>query len=158
MVSPMRPRSTSGQAAVEYIAVVTLVAIVFSIAGVFTLQGRAIAAATLAQMRRGLCIVEGHDCRDPHEPCSVSSRGSGDELHLDVAVVRLGGGSFALVDHRSDGKVAVTFTDHLDGGVSVGAGGRLKIGGHPAIGLEQRASAIASLGHGTTYEVANDRQ
>src|SRR5438034_6888794 len=116
----MRPRCTSGQAAVEYIAIVALVAIVFAIAGAFTLQGRVIAAATVGQLRRGLCIVEGHDCADPHEPCSVSSRGSGNDMNVDVALVRLGGGSFALIDRRSDGKVAVTVTDHLDGGISVG--------------------------------------
>ena len=50
----MRPRCTSGQAAVEYIAVVALVAIVFAIAGSFVLNGRAIAAATLGQLKRGL--------------------------------------------------------------------------------------------------------
>jgi hypothetical protein len=154
----MRPRSTSGQGTVEYIAMVALVAIVFTIAGAFTLQGRAIAAATMAQLRRGLCIVEGHDCADPHEPCSVSSHGSGDDMNVDVAIVRLSGGSFALVDHRSDGKVAVTFTDHVDGGVSVGVGGRLRIGGHPAASAELRAAFIASLGHGTSYEVNNDLQ
>src|SRR5689334_24259849 len=154
----MRLRSTSGQAGVEYIAVVALVAIVFTIAGSFTLQGRAIAAATVAQMRRGLCIVQGHDCADPREPCSISSHGSGSDLNVDVAVVRLSGGRSALVDRRSDGRVAVTVTDHLDGGLSVGVGGRLKIGDRPAIGGELRAAALASLGHGTTYEVANERQ
>jgi hypothetical protein len=154
----MRLRSTAGQAGVEYIAVVALVAIVFVVAGAFVLNGRAIAAATVAQIRRGLCIVEGHDCADPHEPCSVSSHGSGDDMNLDVAVVRLGGASFALIDRRSDGKVAVTVTDHLDAGVSVGLGGSLKIGGKVAVGGELRAAALASLGHGSTYEVANDRQ
>jgi len=154
----MRLRSTSGQAGVEYIAIVALVAIVFVVAGASVLNGRAIAAATVAQIRRGLCIVEGHDCADPHEPCSVSSRGSGDDMNLDVVMVRLGGGSFALIDRRSDGKVAVTVTDHLDAGVSVGLGGGLKIGGKIAVGGELRAAALASLGHGSTYEVANDRQ
>jgi hypothetical protein len=154
----MRPSSTSGQAAVEYIAVVALVAIVFAVAGAFVLNGRAIAAATVAQLRRGLCIVEGHDCADPHEPCSVSSHRSGDDLNVDVAVVRLAGGSAALVDHRSDGKIAVTVTDHVDGGISLDVGGHLKVGGKPAIGGELRAAALASLGHGTTYEVRNDRQ
>lgn len=154
----MRPRCTSGQASVEYLALVALAALVFAIAGAFALHGRAITAATVAQLRRGLCIVEGHDCADPREPCSVSSRGAGTEMSLDVAVVRLGGGSFALVDHRSDGKVAVTVTDHLDGGISVGLGGRLQIGGRPVVGGELRAAALASLGHGATYEVADERQ
>src|SRR3954462_12520810 len=146
MVDAMRPRCSSGQAAVEYLAVVALAAIVFVVAGAFVLDGRAIAAATAAQIRRGLCIVEGHDCADPHEPCSVSSRGSGDELHVDVAIVRLGGGSAALVERRSDGKVAVTVTDHLDLGASAG------------VGNELRAAALASPGHGATYEVADERQ
>jgi hypothetical protein len=154
----MHLRGTSGQAGVEYIAIVALVAIVFAIGGSFVLNGRAIAAATVAQMRRGLCIVQGHDCADPHQPCSISSHGSGNDLNVDVAVVRLSGGRSALVDRRSDGKVAVTVTDHLDGGLSVGVGGRLKIGDRPAIGGELRAAALASLGHGTTYEVANERQ
>src|SRR3954468_7202079 len=142
----MRPRCSSGPAAVEYLAVVALAAIVFVVAGAFVVDGRAIAAATAAQIRRGLCIVEGHDCADPHEPCSVSSRGSGDELHVDVAIVRLGGGSAALVERRSDGKVAVTVTDHLDLGASAG------------VGKELRAAALASRGHGATYEVADERQ
>jgi hypothetical protein len=154
----MHLRGTSGQAGVEYIAIVALVAIVFAIGGSFVLNGRAIAAATVAQMRRGLCIVQGHDCADPHQPCSISSHGSGNDLNVDVAVVRLSGGRSALVDRRSDGKVAVTVTDHLDGGLSVGVGGRLKIADRPAIGGELRAAALASLGHGTTYEVANERQ
>ena len=154
----MHLRGTSGQAGVEYIAIVALVAILFAIGGSFVLNGRAIAAATVGQMRRGLCIVQGHDCADPHQPCSISSHGSGNDLNVDVAVVRLSGGRSALVDRRSDGKVAVTVTDHLDGGLSVGVGGRLKIGDRPAIGGELRAAALASLGHGTTYEVANERQ
>jgi hypothetical protein len=154
----MRARSASGQAAVEYLAVVALVALVFVLVGGLVLNGRAIATATVAQIRRGLCIVEGHDCADPHEPCSVSSHGSGNDLHVDVAVVRLGGGSFALIDRRSDGKVAVTVTDHLDAGASVGLGGGLKIGNRIAIGGELRAAALANLGHGATYEVSNERQ
>ena len=132
--------------------------IVFAVAGAFTLHGRAIAAATVAQLRRGLCLVGGHDCADPHEPCSVSSRGSASDMNVDVALVRLGGGSAALIDHRSDGKVLVTVTDHLDAGISVGVGGQLEIGGRPALGGELRGAAIAGLGHGTAYVVSNDSQ
>jgi hypothetical protein len=153
----MRTRSTSGQAAVEYIAVVALVAIVFVIAGGFVLNGRAIAAATMAQIRRGLCIVEGHDCADSHEPCSVSSHGSADELHVDIAFVRLGGGRSAIIEHMSDGRVLVTLSDHMDLGATGGFGADLKIGDKIAIGGEVRAAALASLGHGTTYRVADDR-
>jgi hypothetical protein len=153
----MRPRSISGQAAVEYIAVVCIVAIVFAIAGGFVLNGRAIAAATLGQLKRGLCIVEGHDCPEEHPPCTVSSRGSSDDWHVDVAIVRFGAGKAAFIEHKSDGHVLVTFTDHMDLGATTGFGVGLKLGDKLSLGGEIRGAALASLGHGTTYEVPDDR-
>jgi hypothetical protein len=153
----MRSRSSSGQASVEYIAVVALVAIVFAVAGSFTLQGRAIAAATMAQMRRGLCIVGGHDCKDPHPPCSLSSHSTSDDWGADIAFVHIGGGKSAIVEHKSDGQTLVTFTDHVDVGATGGFGADLKLGRKLAIGGEVRAAALASLGHGTTYRVADER-
>jgi hypothetical protein len=153
----MRPRSTSGQSSVEYIAVVALVAIVFAVAGSFTLQGRAIAAATVGQLKRGLCIVEGHDCPEAHPPCAVSSRGTSDDWHVDIAVVRIGGGRSAIVEHMSDGRTLVTLADHMDLGATGGFGADLKLGDKLAMGGEVRAAVLASLGTGTTYEVTDDR-
>jgi hypothetical protein len=154
----MRSRSSSGQASVEYLAVVALVAIVLVVVGSFTLPGRAIAAATMAQLRRGLCIVEGHDCKDPVKPCAVSSRGSGTDISATAYFVRLSAGKFALIDRRSDGKVSVTLTHHFDGGVAFEAGGRVKLAGHSAVSAEVRASLLAVGGDGTTYQVANETQ
>jgi len=154
----MRSRSSSGQASVEYVALVALVAIVFAFAGSFTLQGRAIAAATMAQMRRGLCIVEGHDCKDPVEPCSVSSHGSGTDVSATAYVIRLGGGKFALIDRLSNGKATATITRHLDGGIAFDAGHRLKIGGRSAISANVRRAFLASAGNGTIYTVDNETQ
>ena len=154
----MRSRSSSGQASVEYIAVVALVAIVFTVAGSFTLQGRAIAAAAMAQTRRGLCIVEGHDCKDPVEPCSVSSHGSGTDISGTAYFVRLGAGKFALIDRLSNGKATVTITHHLDVGIASEEGGRLKIGGHSAISANVRAAVLGSAGNGTIYTVDNETQ
>jgi hypothetical protein len=154
----MRSRSTSGQAAVEYIAVVALVALVFVVVGGFVLNGRAIAAATVAQIERGLCIVEGHDCPTVHPPCTVSDRSSADDAHVDVGIVHIGSGSSALVERMSDGRVLVTLAHHLDAGVIGGLGLDLKLGDRIAIGGELRAAAIASLGRGTTYEVADEHE
>jgi hypothetical protein len=154
----MRSRSSSGQASVEYVALVAVVAIIFAVAGSFTLQGRAIAAAVMGQLRRGLCIVEGHDCKETHAECTTSSRSSGNELGADIFVVHLGGGSSAIVEHKSNGKVVVTLTDHLDGGAGVGFGAGLQLGEKLSLGAQARASVIASLGNGVGYEVANDRQ
>jgi hypothetical protein len=153
----MRLRSTSGQASVEYVAVVAIVAIVFAVAGSFTLQGRAIAAATVGQLKRGLCIVEGHDCPEEHPPCQVSSASMSDDWQVDIAFVRLGAGRSAIVEHKSDGQILVTLADHMDLGATGGFGANLKIGDKIAFGGEVRAAALASLGHGTTYRVADDR-
>jgi hypothetical protein len=153
----MRLRSTSGQAGVEYIAVVALVALVFAVAGSFVLNGRAIAAATVGQLKRGLCIVEGHDCPEEHPPCAVSSRGSAEDWSADIALVRIGAGKAALVEHMSDGRILVTLTDHTDLGATGGFGGSLKLGDKLALGGEVRAAALASISHGTTYEVLDDR-
>jgi hypothetical protein len=153
----MHLRGSSGQAGVEYIAIVALVAIVFAIAGGFVLNGRAIAAATVAQMRRGLCIVQGHDCAEKHPPCSVSSRGTSEDWNVDIALVHVGAGKSALVEHMSDGRILVTLTDHTDLGATGGFGASLKLGDKLALGGEIRAAALASLSHGTTYEVPDDR-
>ena len=154
----MRPRSTSGQAAVEYIAVVAIVAIVFAIAGGFVLDGRAIAAATLGQLKRGLCIVEGHDCPEEHPPCPVSTRSGESEQHLDVAFVHVGHGRSAIVERNSDGEVFVTVAEHVDLGLTAGLGGGLKLRDKLAMGGEARAEALATLGRGKTYKVASEAQ
>jgi hypothetical protein len=154
----MRSRSASGQAAVEYIAVVALVAIVFAIAGAFTLQGRAIAAATVGQLKRGLCIIEGHDCPEEHPPCPVASRSASSDIHADILFVHIGSGKSAIAERNSDGKVFVTVADHYDLGATTGLGVGLKIRDKLAIGGEVRAEALASLGTGKTYEVASEQQ
>lgn len=153
----MRARSTSGQASIEYVAVVALVALVFVAVGGFVLDGRAIAAATVAQIERGLCIVGGRDCPEVHPPCAISSRGTADDWHVDIAVVRIGGGKSAIVEHMSDGRILVTLADHVDVGATGGFGAGLELGDKLAIGGEVRAAALAGLGHGATYEVADDR-
>lgn len=154
----MRSRSSSGQASVEYIAVVALVAIVFAVAGSFTLQGRAIAAAAMAQMRRGLCIVEGHDCKEEHPPCPVASHGDSTEYHLDVALVHLGYGKSAIVERNSNGEVFVTVAKHYDLGATTGLGAGLKNGDKIALGGEARAEVLASFGKGETYKVGSEQQ
>jgi hypothetical protein len=152
----MRPRSASGQAAVEYLAIVGLVAGVLLFAGL-ALGGRAIASSTLAQVRRALCIVEGHDCAVAHPACSIASNRTADDLHIDIAVVRLAGGTSALVERRSDGRVRVTVGNHLDAGVSLGAGVDVGVG-KVVLGGELRASLMARRGEGEVYEVADERQ
>ena len=154
----MRPRSASGQAAVEYIAVVALIALVFVVVGGFVLNGRAIAAATVGQIKRGLCIVEGHDCKEEHPPCPVASRSAADDVHVDIAFVHVGAGKSAIVERNSHGRVFVTVADHVDLGATAGFGAGLKIRDKLAFGGEVRAEALASLGRGKTYQVASEHQ
>ena len=154
----MRTRGTSGQSSVEYIAIVTIVAIVFAIAGGFTLQGRAIAAATIGQLKRGLCIVEGHDCPEEHPPCPVSTRSGENEQHVDIGIVHVGSGKSAIVERNSDGEVYVTVANHHELGLITGLGAGLKFRDKLALGGEARAETLASLGTGKTYKVHSEAQ
>lgn len=152
----MQLRSPSGQAAVEYLAVVGVVAGVLLVAGV-ALGGRAVAAATLAQVQRALCVATGRDCAEVRPACALDSRRNGRGLSLDLAVVHLGGGTSAVVERRSDGRVLVTVGEGLEAGLSAGVGAGAGAGS-VHVGGELRAAAIARRGNGTTYEVASERQ
>src|SRR3954454_11946214 len=97
-------RGESGQAGIEYLTVVGLVAGVLAFGGA-VLGGRMVASAAVGQLHRALCVVAGHDCAAARPACTVSGERTGESLSLDVAVVHLAGGRTALLERRSDGTV-----------------------------------------------------
>ena len=75
---------------------------------------------------------------------------------LDLALVRVGRHSGILRQERSDGTIAITEIEDLDGGLQVGLGakGHVKVGGlKVALGGELQAGMLAQLGHGRTFIV-----
>ena len=70
----MRARSDqTGQATVDYAAVVLVVSLVLlAMAGVAAARGALVTDAITRQIARALCIVTGGDCDREREPCVVA--------------------------------------------------------------------------------------
>ncbi|MEA2271765.1 MAG: hypothetical protein QOI98_473 [Solirubrobacteraceae bacterium] len=145
----------SGQASLEYVAVVALVALVLAGASL-TAAGPALAGAVLDGVRRALCLVAGGGCSVAATPCVVASATTDERAGVDLALVRIGRHAGILRQERSDGTIAITEIEDIDGGPQVGLGihghvelGRLKV----ALGGELQAALLAELGHGRTFIV-----
>src|SRR4051794_9458507 len=142
-------RSPRGQASIEYLGIVALIAFVLGALAVPALAGADVAGAVLAQVRRALCIVSGGDCDEDRRPCAVDTHGVRESQHVDVGFLRYGQDRFTMRETRSDGTVAVTvLKDHrlgLDAGIGVDAHA-----GSLASDVSVRGALLARLGSGST--------
>jgi hypothetical protein len=148
-----------GQASVEWLGAVTLVALVLVAAG-GVLGGEAMAAAVVRQVHRALCVVSGGVCDLDRRPCVVAADATEDEAHVNLGVVRLSRHELVLHELRSDGTVLVTYLRDNGVGwdVGVGADAWLKAAGRQlALGSAARAALIVSLGGGETWAFPDGR-
>jgi hypothetical protein len=150
-------RSTreGGQASIEYVAVVALVALALGGAS-FAAAGPPVAAAVMEGLRRGLCLIAGGSCSTRPTPCVVASATTDERAGLDIAVFRVGRRAGILRQERSDGTIAITEIEDLEGGLRVGIGahGRVRFGGvRVGLGGQLQAALLAELGHGRTFVV-----
>ncbi|MCW3001683.1 MAG: hypothetical protein JWQ20_981 [Conexibacter sp.] len=160
---PSHPRATDeeeGQASLEWVAVVALVATLLGL-GAALAQAGYVGRRVSREMARAICIVGAGDCRRDREPCVVGSRADGQSLAVDLGIVHLGEDGIALVEHRSDGTVAVTV--HKGGALGLraaaGLGGEVHLGGMDVeIGGEVEASLIAHLGRGRSWIVGSEAE
>jgi hypothetical protein len=146
-VSPPPPRPAAGQASLEYVGLLALVAAAFAVA-VPAAGVAGVPARVAGVVRTGVCIVGGDVCRASDaaaaglRPCTLSDERRGGGLAVTVLSVRLGGDHQWLVARRSDGSVAVTKVARDDVGVSGGLGyelGPLKAGVEGEAGLRVAA-------------------
>ncbi len=149
-----------GQASVDYLALVLLVAAVLGVGG-WALLGTQIGEEVVQAMRRALCIVTGGACSSATaRPCVVAARQENRRGQVDVLFVRLGADDGLLREERADGTVAITLMHGAVGGLQVGIGveGHLRLG-HRRFGVsgELRAAALARLGRGETYVAPDAR-
>jgi len=155
-------RNDRGQGTVEYVAVVLLAAVVLAgtaTAAAATGAGADFATAVPHQMMRALCIVTHGDCDRDRAPCDVASSTASSSWSATVAVFRIGHDRVLVVERRSDRKVVVTLTDAPSGGLRTvnGASARIDHGRRRlSLGGAISASAVASLGHGKTWVLADD--
>jgi hypothetical protein len=142
------PRSTAGQASAEYVALLAVVCAIVAGAAVVG-SPPPLAAKVAAAVRHGICLVAGGVCT-PGEaraaglaPCLLQARTDRERLGGRVVAVRLGRGDALLVERRSDGSAAVSFTDGRSAGGTVGVGvqipGVTRAGVHGGGGLQFNA-------------------
>ena len=154
---PCSPRER-GQASLEWLAVVTLVATLLGGLGAGLAQAEFLGRRVTRAMARAICLVGDGDCRRDQEPCVVAARSGAGSLGVDLAIVRLGEDRLGLVERRSDGTFAVTIEDGLTAGVAASAGlsAGVEAGGLGlAIGGEVTASLLAHKGRGRTWIVGS---
>ena len=150
----MRSHPTAGQATLEYIAAVALVAALLLVAAPAVGApdiGRSVADA----IRHGICLVGGDICTDGDArraglpPCPLRSDLTGAEGSVTAFSVELGGKWTLTVVPRSDGSVAVT---RIGGGSAGVAGGPRPGGGAGPVRFEVgvegalRARVLAARG------------
>jgi hypothetical protein len=158
----MRARGAGqrGQATVEYAAIVLALAVALGAAGaVAAARGGGVADAVSRQIARALCIVTGGDCDREREPCVVSSSTRTRENGLTIAVLRLGSDRTVVREQRSDGTIAVTYTEGDIAGLDAGSGTHVSVG-RRAVRLsgELGASILARSGRGAVWELRDARQ
>lgn len=138
--------SSRGQASLEYVGVVALVAVVLGLGGALA-QAPSLGRSVVAGMARGLCVVRGGACETDREPCPTAWRRSGRAFQGAVALLRLGQGRLVVRESRSDGTVAVTVARDTSGGVELG-----HLMGVGLADVELRAALLAASGDGRTWE------
>lgn len=149
-------RDCRGQASIEYLGVVGLLALVMGALAVPALAGQDIAGALVAQVRRALCVVSGGDCEEDRRPCVVDADETDESQHIEVGFLRYGQDRLTLREVRSDGTVAVTVLKDKRLGVAAGVGVDGHAGGF-GFGLSMHGALLARLGSGSMIVFPNAR-
>jgi hypothetical protein len=140
----VRPSPTAGQASLEYVAVISLVAAVLVLAAP-AVGAPALAGGVARAVRLGVCIVASDYCRAGDAaaerllPCTLGSRVSGRESEVSLLNFRLGENNQWNVSVASDGSVSIVHTEAgsaaLVAGVGIEAGYELDAGAEASAGL-----------------------
>ena len=156
-------RSTSGQATIDYVALVGVLAIVFGLAlGLATAGAAGIVNAVAGQIRHALCVVGGGPCPGSRaKPCMVASTRDHRHFAVSLLLLRIDHDRSVLRERMSDGTIRLTVARSGAGGAEAGLGAtaRVSVKGRP-IGAtdEMRAAAQATLGMGTVYVARDARE
>lgn len=147
----------SGQASLEYVGVVALVAVVLALLAAPAWSGEQAAGAVVGQLHRALCVVSHGDCDEDRRPCVLASDAVDDDGHVDLLILHTGARELVLRERLSDGRVAVTFLREGENGLvfAGGAGGHVRLGGKLLrTGTELSARLLLLSGEGRTWVLA----
>jgi hypothetical protein len=126
-MSPVRCRDCRGQASLEYVAAIAIVAAVL-VVGAVAGPVPAIGAQVAHTVRLGICLVAGDVCRSRDaraaglDPCTVMQSLRGEDRAMTIASVRFGNHDEWTAARRSDGTVLVTRAHDGTLGFSTGIG------------------------------------
>ena len=129
----MRSRPTAGQASLEYIAAVALLAAVLLVAAP-AVGAPDIGRSVVAAVKHGICLAGGDICtkgdaaRAGLAPCPLRSDTTGGEGSVTAFSVEIGGKWLLTVTPQSDGTVAVVRTAGGSAGVTGGLGPEFTFG------------------------------
>ena len=156
-------RSERGQATIDYVALVAVLAIVFALAvGAAPVGAAGVVNAVTGQIRHALCVVAGGPCPDPRsKPCVVASTREQHHVAVSVLVFRIDHDRYVLREAMSDGTVRLTVARGGAAGLEAGVGvtARASVEGRP-VGVtdELRAAAQVALGRGEVYVARDARE
>lgn len=156
-------RCSRGQATLDYVALVTVVAVLVGLAlGVATGGAAGVVNAVAGQVRHALCAVGGGPCPDwRSRPCAVASRRETRHIAVSMLVVRIDRDRHVLREEMSDGTIRLTLAG------SAAVGGEVAGGGHATVtvdgrelGLRDEARGAAQVvgGWGTVYVARDERE
>ncbi len=151
-------RSELGQATVDYIALIAIVALLIVAAATASGRGApSIVNGVVGGMQRALCLVTGRDCPSlRQQPCVDTSNRRTIHAAVSFLVIRVDRDRIIIRENLSDASVRLTLARRSAAGVEVGLGGRLKvrlpgrtIGGE----REARIGAQGVFGYGEVWVV-----
>ncbi len=156
-------RSQRGQATIDYLGLVALLAVVLvAAAGLAGGGGVGVANAVLGQVRHALCIVTGGWCgAERRVPCVLESERDSGHVAVTILVFRLDGDRYVLREKLSDGTVRLTLAHRVGAGIELGAGGRARFtrkGRTVGVGAQVRGGGQGVVGHGEVYVARDDRE
>jgi hypothetical protein len=122
-------RSTRGQASVDYVALIAVLAVLVAAALAFAPAGApGIVNAVAGQIRLALCLVGGGPCPDLRSrPCTVASTRDARRFAVSIVLARIDHDRYVLREEMSDGTVRLTTARGGGLGVEAGVGGRAKV-------------------------------
>jgi hypothetical protein len=153
-VPPPFAGSIRGQASLEYVGLLTAVAVVLAGAGA-AVGGAGIPRAVVQAARTGICIAGGDVCRASDAaaaglaPCLTGETVQGHGLAVTILSLRLGRSGSWTVAQRSDGSVLVTRLQ--DDAVGLAGGIGLALG--PVVAIGAAATFDLSLARGQAWEL-----
>lgn len=155
-------RCTRGQATVDYLALVAVLAVLLTTALALTGNvGAGIVNAVTAQIRHALCVVSGGRCPDlSPRPCTVAGIRDARHFAVNLALVRIDHDRYVLREKLSDGTIRLTVARSGGLGVEAGVGARASVtaNGRPVGAAEDVRAGVQAVGGTGKVYVARDRR